>query len=209
MSSWISRLWSEHVLPVAVDRCCGQRHVERQRRKVVPAARGRVLELGIGTGLNLAHYDPEQVREVVAIDPSRALLERARARAVESPVPVHLSEGTAEALEHDRASFDTVVVTYALCTIPAPARALAEVARVLAPGGLFVVLEHGASPDPGPRAWQRRLDPAWSRLGGGCHLGRPMRALIEEAGFDTGALEEGYLPGPRWLNYHYWGALER
>ncbi len=196
-------------MPRAVELVCAQRSIDRQRAKVVPAARGRVLEVGVGTGLNLPHYDPSRVEEIVAIDPSRALLAIARERADARAVRARIEEGSADAIAAPDASFDTVVITYALCTVPDPLRALAEIARVLAPDGRLVVSEHGLAPDPAPRAWQRRLDPVWSRLGGGCHLDRPMRALIERGGFDARALEATYLPGPRWLNYHYWGVLPR
>lgn len=208
MSSWVARTWADHVLPVAVELVCAQRSLERQREKVVPSARGRVLEVGVGSGLNLSHYDPDRVEEIVAIDPSEALLALARERVEQVRARVRLELGSAESIDAPDASFDSVVVTYSLCSIPDAARALDEIARVLRPGGQLLVSEHGLAPDRGPRAWQRRLDPVWSRLGGGCHLDRPMRELIERAGFDVSSLSEMYLPGPRWLNYHYWGVLD-
>lgn len=209
MSGWLSRVWETHVLPVAVERCCGQRSIERQRDKILPSARGRVLEIGVGSGLNLAHYDPSQVEEIVAVDPSPALLRIAERRARERGLPVRIVEGRAEDVAELGGGFDTVVLTYTLCSIPDPARALAEVRRALAPGGKLVLSEHGQAPDRAPLAWQRRLDPVWSRLAGGCHLDRPVRALLEEAGFDVSGLEAMYLPGWRWLNYHFFGVLPR
>lgn len=209
MSSWLARVWADHAMPLAVECVCAGRSIDRQRAKVVPLAAGRVLEVGVGTGLNLPHYDPDRVEEIVAVDPSEALLARARERARSVRTPVRVLRGSAEHVDAPDAGFDTVVVTYTLCTVPDAARALAEIDRVLAPGGRLVISEHGLAPDRAPRAWQRRLDPVWSRLGGGCHLDRPMRALLERAGFGVVALEERYLPGPRWLNYHYFGVLSR
>ncbi len=207
MASWIERAWTKHVVPVAVERCCGQRPVERQREKVLPAARGRVLEIGIGSGHNLAHYDRAKVEEVVGVDPSPALLAKAARRARALELPLRLVEGGVDDLREVEGRFDTVVTTYALCSVPDPQAALAVATRALAPGGELVVSEHGVAPDAGPRAWQERLDPMWARVAGGCHLDRPMAQLLERAGFDVSHLESGYLPGPRWLNYHYWGVL--
>ncbi len=207
--SWLSRAWNEHVLPVAIEGCCGERSIARQREKVVPSAQGRVLEIGVGSGLNLAFYDPARVDEIVAVDPSHALLAKAAPRARTIGPRVHLVERSIEELELDDASFDTVVVTYTLCSVPDPARALDVIRRALAPGGQLVISEHGLAPDAAPRAWQHRLNTGWRRLAGGCNLDRPVPALLAAAGFDTSALEEAYLPGARWLNYHYWGVLSR
>ncbi len=206
--SWLSRAWDERILPFAIERCCGQRSIARQREKVVPEARGRVLEVGVGSGLNLAFYDPSRVEEVLAIDPSPALLAKAQARVEEgAATKIRLQERTVDALDVPDGSFDTVVITYTLCSVPDPARALITLRRALAPGGRLVLSEHGLAPDAGPSGWQHRLNPVWSRLGGGCHLDRDVPKLLAETGFDVGALEQAYLPGPRWLNYHYWGVL--
>lgn len=203
----IRRFWDERILPRAVDCVCAQGPIDRQRMKVVPRAEGRVLELGIGSGLNLPHYETARVEEVVGVDPSPALLDKARPRAARAGFPVHLEEGSAEAVPHEDASFDTVVVTYSLCSIPRPERALAEIRRLLRPGGHLVLSEHGLAPDSVPVFFQRRIDPVWSRLGGGCHLDRDVPDLLRRAGFSADALEAMYLPGPRWLNYHYWGVV--
>ncbi|HJL14193.1 MAG TPA: methyltransferase domain-containing protein [Sandaracinaceae bacterium LLY-WYZ-13_1] len=203
----VTRLWNDRVLPVAVELVCAQGPIDRQRAKVVPEAEGRVLELGVGSGLNFEHYDPARVEAVVGLDPSGPLLAKARPRAGRHRFDVELVEGSAEAIPHPEESFDTVVVTYSLCSIPDPARALAEIRRVLRTTGRLVFSEHGRAPDAWPHFTQRRLNPMWSRLGGGCHLDRDVPTLLASAGFDTAGVESMYLPGPRWLNYHYWGVL--
>ncbi len=202
-----SSRWERYAIPALVDWGCGVRPVRRQRDKVVPLAEGRVLELGVGTGLNLAHYDPARVASVTAIDPSPPLLARAARAARHARVLVELREASAEALPFADASFDTVVVTYTLCSIPDAVRALREARRALRPGGRLRFVEHGLAPDPPVAACQRRLDPLWTRtIGGGCHLDRDVPALLTTAGFVLDELETIYLPGPRWLNFNSWGA---
>lgn len=201
----IGELWNRTVVPWAVELCCAGSSVERQRAKIMPRVEGRVLEIGIGSGLNLAHYDAARVSSVVGLDPSPELLAKARPRAEAAAVPVTLLQSSAERLALDAASFDAVVATYTFCSIQGLDAALAEVRRVLRPGGTLWLSEHGLAPDPGPRGWQRRLDPVWSRVGGGCHLDRDVRGYLERAGFATDALESMYLPGPRWLSWHTWG----
>lgn len=199
--SWYAR----HIVPWATDLACGSRHVRRQREKVVPRARGRVLEIGIGTGLNLAHYDRTQVAKLVALDPALAMHRLARRRIARSGLEVELLGVSAEAIPLPDASIDSVLVTYSLCTIPEPLAALAEMRRVLAPGGRLIFCEHGLAPDEGVRRWQHRVAPCWARIAAGCHLNRDIPALLRAAGFESPDLESGYLPGPRWLTYSYWG----
>lgn len=168
-------------------------HFDRQRRELLAAAEGRVLELGVGTGANLPFYG-EGVEEVVAIDPHGAVLEKAarRLRRLDGRLPyrVDLQQVDARALPYDDASFDTVVAFLVLCTIPDPGLAAAEAHRVLRPDGRLLVLEHvGAERGTSLRRWQRRLDPAWSRLAVGCHLDRDTAGVLAGAGFDTAPLE--------------------
>jgi len=176
-----------------------------ERQRWVPRAHGRVLELGVGTGLNLAFYDRMRVTHVTAIDPSDALLGRASARVSTSPVPVELVRATGEDLPFGAASFDSALTTYSLCSVAEPARVLAELKRVLRPGGELVFVEHGRAPDAGPQRWQRWLTPMWSRASGGCHLDRDVGAMLREAGFVTREGSEGYTQGPRWLSYTFQG----
>jgi ubiquinone/menaquinone biosynthesis C-methylase UbiE len=202
--SWYDR----HVLPYLIDIACGIKPVRRQRRKVVPLARGRVLEVGIGTGLNLEHYDKAQIDQVVGLDPAMQMHRLARKRVARSGVPVELVGLSAEQIPFDPGTFDTVVCTYSLCTIPDPIAALQEMRRVLKPGGTLIFCEHGKAPDASVRRWQDRLTPAWSRISGGCHLNRDIPALLAQAGFRCDDLETMYLPGPRPLTFNYWGTAK-
>lgn len=178
-------IWSTSVLPFLIEKSCRSSTILEERKRWVPRAHGDVLELGVGTGLNLAFYDPETVRKVTAIDPAHALLERARARVPTAPVPVELVQAPAEQLPFADRSFDSVLVTYSLCSVDDPQRALAEVARVLRPGGELVLVEHGLASDPKTQRWQKRVTPVWRRLAGGCTLDRDMLALLRGAGFTT------------------------
>jgi ubiquinone/menaquinone biosynthesis C-methylase UbiE len=180
------------------------RVVSRRRAAVVPLAEGRVLEIGIGTGLNLCHYDPRRVSQIVGVDPAHTMHPLAERRALEAGLTVELVPLSAETLPAADASFDSVVCTYSLCTIPDPAAALAEMRRVLNPGGRLLFAEHGRAPDPRVRAWQQRLQPLWGPLAGGCHLGRDIPALLTQAGF-TATLNSSYLHRPKFAGYHYWG----
>jgi ubiquinone/menaquinone biosynthesis C-methylase UbiE len=200
------RNWYErHLLPWLTDLACGIGPVRRQREKVVPLARGRVLEVGIGTGLNLAHYDKAGIAAVIGLDPGLEMLRRARRRARRSGIELELIGQSAERMPFRDASFDTVLVTYTLCSIAEPLAALAEMRRVLKPAGRLLFCEHGLAPEPSVRRWQMRLAPLWSRLAGGCRLDRDVPALLRAAGFRTDDLQSAYLPGPRVLAYHYWG----
>jgi ubiquinone/menaquinone biosynthesis C-methylase UbiE len=209
VSAPFHRNWYErHFLPYLVDFACALRAVRRQRRKIIPHARGRVLEVGIGTGQNLEHYDLSKIECLVGVDPAVEMHRLARRRAMRAGLPVELVELSAEKAPFAAESFDTVVVTYSLCTIPDPVAALREMRRVLKRGGHLIFCEHGLAPDINVRRWQHRLTPLWSKLAGGCHLNRDIPALLTEAGFRSTDLQAMYLPGPRALSYHYWGTAE-
>lgn len=199
--------YDRYLLPYLIDLACGIGPVGRQRQKVVPQARGRVLEIGMGTGRNVPYYDPSRVTQVVGVDPALRMHHLARKRIERSGLNVELMGLSAEKLPAANASFDTVVCTYTLCTIPDPLAALAEMKRVLVPGGRLLFSEHGLSPDASVARWQTRLQPLWGPLSGGCHLARDIPALLKEAGFRTQP-ESGYIPGPRLLSYHFWGQAE-
>jgi ubiquinone/menaquinone biosynthesis C-methylase UbiE len=178
----------------------------RQREKVVPLAHGRVLEIGIGSGLNFPYYDASNVTKLWGLDPSPEMTQMAEkvARAVPFDVEFIGLPGDEIPLEDD--SVDTVLITYTLCTIPDTQPALRQMARVLKPGGNLIFCEHGAAPDPSVRRWQDRINPIWKRLGGGCHLNRAIPDLIKEGGFRITHMETMYIPGWRPASFNYWGA---
>jgi ubiquinone/menaquinone biosynthesis C-methylase UbiE len=198
--------YERHVLPRFLGCACGSSPIMKQRAKIVPLATGRVLELGIGMGLNLGYYDPDRVESVIGVDPSPELRALAEAAPRHPQLAVSVAPGTAEALPFDADRFDTVVCTFTLCSVQAPQAALAETRRVLKPGGQLLFCEHGLAPDPGVALWQRRVEPVWKRLAGGCHLTRPVAAAIGNAGFALERVETMYLPRtPRIAGWNEWG----
>jgi ubiquinone/menaquinone biosynthesis C-methylase UbiE len=172
---------------------------------VVGAAEGQVLEIGVGSGLNLPFY-PTAVTAIVALEPSAHLVAMARRSALASATPVRFLEASAEAIPLADASIDCVVTTWTLCTIPRALDALDEMRRVLRPHGRLLFVEHGLAPDARVRRWQDRLTPAWRTLSGGCHLNRPIQTLIERAGFRVERLDTGYMPGPKPMTFLYEGS---
>lgn len=198
-------LWAKHVLPHLVELACRGSAVAEERERLVPRAYGRVLEIGVGSGLNLRYYDAHRAERVVAFDPSPELLEMARPRAVLAKVPIELAVASAEKLPFGDASFDSAVVTYTLCSVDDPARALAEVKRVLRPGGELFFVEHGLSDEPRTQRWQHRLTPAWSAVGGGCHLDRDVAEELRGAGFALDELRAEHGDGAKWLSFTYEG----
>ncbi|WP_304166601.1 class I SAM-dependent methyltransferase [Phenylobacterium aquaticum] len=200
-------LYERFVLPGLLKCACSSPPMMKQRAKVVPRAAGKVLELGIGMGLNLAYYDPGKVDSVFGVDPAPEL----RAIAMAAPRPqglkVEVADGVAEDMPFADQAFDTVVCTFTLCSVHRPAAALAEARRVLKPGGRLLFCEHGLAPDPDVAKWQRRIEPIWKRMAGGCHLTRPVAAAIGEAGFRLDWLETLYVPNtPRIAGWNEWGA---
>jgi ubiquinone/menaquinone biosynthesis C-methylase UbiE len=201
----MSESWYERVvLPYVLDAACSIGPIRRQRQAVIPLASGRVLEIGMGTGLNLPFYDPRLVKSIVGVDPALQMHKLALKRSLAAGLPVELVGVSAEKLPVADASFDTVVSTYTLCSIPDPLAALRELRRALVPGGRLLFSEHGRAPDEGVLRWQTRLQPLWMKIAGGCHLNRDIPALLEEAGFSP-QVQSRYIPGPRVFSFHYWG----
>ncbi|HZA66120.1 MAG TPA: class I SAM-dependent methyltransferase [Geminicoccaceae bacterium] len=197
--------YERRILPRLIDFGTRRKPFGKLREELVGRAHGRVLEIGIGSGRNLPFY-PRDLEILLGLDPSGALLQMARRQATWVHFPVELSEGRAEDIPLDDLTVDHVVMTWTLCSVADPAKALSEVRRVLRPGGSLLFIEHGRSPDPGVRRWQERLTPLWRRLAGGCHLDRPIDRLIQAAGLRLAEIETGYLvPGPRVATYHYHG----
>jgi ubiquinone/menaquinone biosynthesis C-methylase UbiE len=201
-------VYAKYVLPRLLDLACGNKDATRLRAIWVPKARGEVLELGMGSGLNLAFYSDE-VSRVYGVEPSLEMQRMARRRLKEGRAIEFLAQSAEERLPLSDGTVDTVVSTWTLCTIPDAGRALREARRVLKAGGRLVFIEHGLAPDAGVAAWQNRLTPPWKHICGGCHLNRGIVGLIEGAGFRIGELKTEYLPGPRPMTYVYQGMAER
>jgi ubiquinone/menaquinone biosynthesis C-methylase UbiE len=202
--------YERHILPHVINFACSAKPIRYQRGKVVPAACGRVLELGIGSGLNLPFYDPAAVEVVIGVDPSAGLRHKALTAPRADGLTVELREGEAESLPFDAGEFDTVVCTFTLCSVRDPAAALAEARRVLKLGGALLFSEHGLAPDPSVERWQRRIEPTWKRIAGGCHLTRPVAKAIAAAGFSITDFDSMYLPGtPRPFGWSEWGRAQR
>jgi ubiquinone/menaquinone biosynthesis C-methylase UbiE len=197
--------YERRVLPRLLHLVMQQENLAEYRRRVVPLARGRVLEIGIGSGLNLPLYG-DGVDEVIGLDTSSQLLDLARSARSQSRVgSIDLIEGSAESVPIESASVDTVLTTWTLCSIPDARAALREMRRVLRPSGQLLFVEHGRAPTPGVRRWQDRLTPVWKRIAGGCHLNRPVSDLLEGAGFDVERVATGYTKGPKPMTFMYEG----
>jgi ubiquinone/menaquinone biosynthesis C-methylase UbiE len=199
------RVYDRYILPHLIDFACGMGAVMKARSQLVPLAQGRVLEIGIGSGLNLSFYDPQRVEVVVGVDPSAAMQRLARERAARCQVPVEMIALELGQIQAADASFDDIVCTFTLCTIPDAIAALREMRRVLKPGGRLLFCEHGLAPDLPVVRWQKRLTPLWKPLAGGCHLDRDIPALIGAGGFHIRELSTGYLKGPRPMTHVYRG----
>jgi ubiquinone/menaquinone biosynthesis C-methylase UbiE len=196
--------YEEWILPALIDLSMRNKRLRPYRERVAGAAEGRVLDVGVGSGLNLPFY-ARQAREVFGLDPSPQLLERARRNMPRTDVPVRLLEGSAERIPLADRSMDTIVMTWTGCSIPAIGTALVEMRRVLKVGGRLLFVEHGRAPEPGVARWQDRLDPLWLKFSGGCHLNRKIDDLLAEAGFRIDRLETSYIPGPRIMTFLYEG----
>jgi ubiquinone/menaquinone biosynthesis C-methylase UbiE len=196
--------YQQRILPHVINLAMRKRELRPYRERVFKRVEGRVLEIGIGSGLNLPHY-PASVHEIVGLEPAPRLIAMARRIAEIQSSPVEFIEGSAEAIPLDRHSIDTVVTTWTLCSIPQVSVALGEMRRVLKPTGQLLFVEHGRAPEPNVRKWQDRLTPVWKRIGGGCHLNRPIRQLIEDGGFSIVHIQTGYMKGPKPMSFMYEG----
>lgn len=200
--------YDKHVLPKLIDTACSQKPMRELRARYVPRARGDVLEIGMGSGLNLYHYGAE-VRSLTGLDPAAELTGKARQRADKLGRAVEVMGVSGEEIPADDARFDTLVCTWTLCSIPNVYAALREMRRVLKPGGRFYFIEHGRAPEETVMKWQRRIEPLWKQIGGGCHLTRKADELIEDAGFVIEELESGYQPGPKFAAFMTHGVATR
>jgi ubiquinone/menaquinone biosynthesis C-methylase UbiE len=196
--------YERRIVPRLIDLAMRNEKLHGYRHRAIAAARGCVLEIGVGSGRNLPLYGPG-VGRVYAVDPSPELLGLAQQRIAEAAAPVWLVQASGEHLPFAGASFDTVVTTWTLCSIPHPLPALGEMRRVLRPDGKLVFVEHGLSPEPRVARWQHLLTPLWRRFSGGCHLDRDMNALVRAAGFHLDAIDTGYMNGPKLMTFMYQG----
>jgi len=200
--------YARHVMPRLIDLAMRNPEMARLRAASIPEARGDVVEIGIGSGLNLPYYSAK-VQQIYGVEPSAELQEMARRRAVKHPKKLEFLTQSAEAsLPLASDSIDTFVVTWTMCSIANPAMALREMKRVLKPSGRLIFVEHGRAPDSGVAVWQDRLTPVWKRVAGGCHLNRKIDQLIVEAGFRIVGLNTCYIPGPRPMTYTYQGMAQ-
>ena len=198
--------YDKHILPHFLNCACGSKPIKYQREKVVPMAEGLVLEVGIGSGLNIPYYDAAKVDKILGLDPYEELNRMALKVAEDKGIPVEFILSGAEAMPLPDNHVDTVLVTFTMCTIPEVAAANKEMLRVLKPGGKMIFCEHGLAPDTNVSKWQSRIDPIWGKIAGGCHLNRDIPGLITAAGFEIEAMEQMYLPStPKFAGYNYWG----
>lgn len=201
-------LWERYVVPPLISAACSSKPIMKQREKVVPEASGAVLELGCGSGTNFGYYDTSKVSRLFALEPSEGMIRRARDAASQTGIGeiTEFIEAGAEAVPLKDGSVDTVVITFVLCTIPDWQSALAEVRRVLKPGGQVLFSEHGLAPDEDIARWQRRIEPVWKRLAGGCHLTRDTGAMFTSSGFSLESSQTMYLPStPKIAGFACWG----
>lgn len=197
--------YDRHILPYLLDLACGMKPIREQREKVVPQAKGRVLEVGMGTGLNMPYYDQSKVTKITGLEPAMQMHRLANERIARAGLQAEIIGVSAEKIPLEDASFDTVLLTYTLCSISDPVAALKEMRRVLAPSGKLIFCEHGRAPDESVRRWQDRLTPYWKKFTGGCHLNRDVPAILDQAGFQCTDMQSMYLSGPRPLTFNYWG----
>jgi SAM-dependent methyltransferase len=201
--------YDKFILPRFIGTACGTKPVMHQRQKVVPHCEGRVLEIGMGTGHNLAFYDPKKVDLVFGLEPAPDMVKRAKPLAEKVDFPVEFIDLPGEEIPLDDNSVDTVLLTYTLCTIPDTLKAMQNMRRVLKPGGKLLFSEHGRAPDAAVEKWQNRLNGVWGKIAGGCHINRDIPTLIEAGGFQITDMDQMYVPStPRVVSYTYWGAAE-
>lgn len=200
--------YDTYLLPHCLNFACGVKPVRKQREKVVPLAEGRVLEVGMGSGLNIPYYNRDKIEFVWGLEPSEGMRRKARKNLRRAGIKIEWLDLPGEEIPLENNSVDSVLLTYTLCTIPDWRRALQQMRRVLKPDGTLVFCEHGAAPDPNIRKWQERVNPVWKRVAGGCHLNRPIARCLREGGFRIHELETDYLPGPKFATFNYWGTAK-
>ncbi len=204
----LMNLYDKYVLPKVVNWVCNQKPNRLQRMKVVPLAKGKVLEIGIGSGLNLPFYNPKTVKHLTAIDPSTEMWEENQIDPDTLPFEFEFVKAFAEDIPAENNRFDTVRITYTLCSIPEAGKALEEIRRILKPAGELIFCEHGKAPDKSVQNWQNRINPIWKRLGGGCNLNRDIPSIIGSNGFKIHKMDTMYIPGWKPASFNFWGSAK-
>jgi len=202
----ISNLYDKFVLPKLLDVCCSTKPINYQRNKIVPNAKGDILEVGIGSGLNIPYYDPKKINKIIGLDPSEELNEMAKENAAKSDINIDILIAGAEEIPLPSNSIDTVLITYTLCTIPNLADSLKEIKRVMKNDAEMIFCEHGIAPDLRIQNWQNKINPLWGKLFGGCNINRDIPTILVNSEFKIQTLEQMYLPStPKIVGYNYWG----
>lgn len=198
--------YERKVLPKLCNYCCGSKPIEKQRKKVVPNAKGVVLEIGMGTGLNLPYYDKNNITKIIGLDPSKESNKFAKELADKNNIDIEFLQSGAEEINLPDQSIDTILITYTLCTIPELRPSLNEIKRVMRNDGKVLFLEHGKSPDKRVQKFQNFLNPVWGKVFGGCNLNRDIPSLLIESGLKISKLNEMYIPKtPKFIGYNFWG----
>ena len=206
----ILSFYDKYILPKFLNCACGSKPINYQREKIVPLAEGKVLDVGIGSGLNIPYYNKSKIKYLYGLDPSIELLNLAKPLAKKNELEIEFLECGAEAIPLPNDSIDTVVITYTLCTIPDTQLSNQEIMRVLKPNGKLLFCEHGLAPDLNIAKWQKRINPIWNKIAGGCNLNRDIPNLIRSSGLKISNMEEMYLPStPKFAGYNYWGVAKK
>ena len=202
----IKTAYENYVLPKMLDCCCSTKPISYQRKKVVPEASGTILEIGIGSGLNIPYYQKSKINKVIGLEPSEQLCKMAKKTADDNNFSIDFLVNGAEEIELPSNSIDTILLTYTLCSIPEPYRALKEIMRVMKADGRILFCEHGIAPEEVVQKWQNRINPLWGKLFGGCNINRDIPNILKNGGFKINSLDKMYLPStPKIVGYNYWG----
>ena len=202
--------YDKYILPKVLNCTCASKPIRYQRDKIVPLAEGVVLDVGIGSGLNIPFYNKSKINYLYGLDPSKELLDIAKSIANENQLEVDFLQCSAESIPLPDRSIDTVLITYTMCTIPDVALSNSEIMRVLKNDGKLLFCEHGLAPDKNIAKWQKRINPLWGKIAGGCNLNRDIPKLISSSGFKISNMEEMYLPStPKFAGYNYWGVAKK
>jgi ubiquinone/menaquinone biosynthesis C-methylase UbiE len=202
--------YNKYILPKILNCACASKPINYQRDKIVPLAEGVVLDIGIGSGLNIPFYNKTKIKQLYGLDPSKELLDIAKSVAKKENLEIEFLECGAESIPLPDKSIDTVLMTYTMCTITDVALSNSEIIRVLKDDGKLLFCEHGLAPDKNIAKWQKRINPLWSKIAGGCNLNRDIPNLISSSGFKISNMEEMYLPStPKFAGYNYWGVAKK